>query len=156
MLYSLTKKVTWSLVDGSLLSYTRKTKHESCSSWVLRDHTYHIKIVSHVMAVKGQILSLQSQAHVPLLNRDPGHHGQVHSPLPEGNDPLLGGKAPFFTTGWKCLSAEQTLVSVTCSFPWVLLTLDTLSPSFPMEIVNPSVDLFIVWVYKTVLKKYCV
>lgn len=45
MLYSLMKKVTWSLVDRGFLSYTRKIKHKSHSSWVLHHHIYHIKII---------------------------------------------------------------------------------------------------------------
>lgn len=83
MLYSLMKKVTWNLVDRGLLSYTRKIKHESRSSWVLHHYIDHIKLGFHVMVVEGQILSLHIQTHVLLLNQDPRHHVWVHLPLQE-------------------------------------------------------------------------
>lgn len=126
MLYSLMKKVTLSLMDRGLLSYTRKIKHESRSSWDLHHYIDHIKFVFHVMVVEGQILSLHIQTHVLSLNRDPGHRGQVHLPL--RGLLLLSSRAWFFNTSWMCPSAEQILVSVPCSFLWVLLNLDMLSP----------------------------
>lgn len=122
MLYSLMKEATWSLVDGSLLSYTQKIKHESCSSWVLYHLIYHIEVIFHVMVVKGQILSLHSQAHVLLLNQGWGHHGRVHLPLQELL--LFSCRARLSNTIRMCLIVEQILVSVPCSFLWVLLNLD--------------------------------
>lgn len=125
MLYSLMKEATWSLVDGSLLSYTRKIKHESCSSSVLYHLIYHIEVFFHVMVVKGQILSLHSQAHVLWSNQGWGHHGRVHLPLQELL--LLGCRAQFFNASWMCFIVEQILVSVPCSFLWSLLSPDLLS-----------------------------
>lgn len=121
MLYSLMKNVTCGLVDRGLLSSTRKIKYESHSSWVLHHYIDHITFVFHVMIVEGQILSLHTQTHVLSLNRDPGQHRWVDSPL-------LSSRACFFNTNWTWPTAKQILVHVPCSFLRILLNLDTLLP----------------------------
>lgn len=98
VLYSLMKKVMWSLVDGSLLSYPGKIKHESPSVWIWHQHIYHTKVFFHVVVVKGQILSLRSQTRVLSLSWDPGHYRWIYL---LGKELLpLGSGTQFFNTNW--------------------------------------------------------
>lgn len=151
MLYSLMKKVMWSLMGRSLLSYTGKIKHKSPSVWIWHQHIYPTKVVFHVMVVKGQILSLCSQTHVLSLSWDPGHYRWIYLLCQELLS--LGSSMQFFKTSWIGVPVEQIWLASLAVFCEYFKVQTCLASLFPMKMVTLSVDLIIVQIYKSVLEK---